>query len=99
LDEQFALNLDEDGVAFYTVERLRNYPKARDLLLLKCCAKQRINGFWQKLFLDSANYRFFSLLRYYDTPQSKKESEENLRAKAHEATARQLRMLDSTRLT
>jgi len=98
LDDEFGLNLDEDGVPFYIAERLRNAPGVIDAFLLRYCARNGLSGDELKLELQSINYDFFNLLSYY-TNTVKEVGHKELWANAAEATRRQLRIAAMSHLS
>lgn len=100
LDDEFAFSLEENGVRFYVVERLRKDPEAIDAFLLRYCARKGLSRRRQESELWSINYDFFALLRCYTNPEAALGQEElkAIKANTDEATNRQLRKLPNLRI-
>ena len=91
-DWEFGFTLSEDGTIFYALERLRTDQGAVDQgavdeFFSEDCARKGLIGYARKLALDSLNFRFLSLRRYYSGEESGSEEAWRL---AKKATERQL---------
>lgn len=90
LDNEFGLELHEDIVKFYVVERLRKGPEdAIDSFLISFSERKELSVREQRPLLWGINLSFFYLLGQYDDTKEKVTGEER-KVSADKATNRQL---------